>query len=179
MVAPPRAAVLGAHVVGDDLELGHRVRRRLHHLVREALVAGAVGVVVDAVEQVVVEGAAQAVDVERALARRWTRCRCRGRTGARRWSAATSAEYSRPFSGSATACSCVITWPRWLESVSSALTSAVTIDRLGDRCPARARGRRAGARRRSTLTWSTSAVAKPLELGASPCSVPMRTVKNS
>ena len=68
-----RAAVLGAHVVGDDLELADRVRRRLHHLVREALVARAVGVVVDAVDQEVVEGAAQAVDVERALARRVAR----------------------------------------------------------------------------------------------------------
>ena len=65
-----RASVLGAHVVGDDLELADRVRRRLHHLVREALVAGAVGVVVDAVDQEVVEGRAQAVDVERAFARR-------------------------------------------------------------------------------------------------------------
>ena len=65
-----RAPVFGAHVVGDDLELGDRVRRRLHHLVREALVAGAVGVVVDAVDQEVVERAAQAVDVERAFARR-------------------------------------------------------------------------------------------------------------
>ncbi len=63
------APVLGAHVVGDDLELGHGVGRGLHHLVREALVRGAVGVVVDAVEQEVVEGRAQAVDVERPLAR--------------------------------------------------------------------------------------------------------------
>ena len=68
IVAPAGAAVLGAHVVGDDLELLHRVRRRLHHLVREALVARAVGVVVDAVDQEVVERRAQAVDVERALA---------------------------------------------------------------------------------------------------------------
>ena len=64
------AAVFGAHVVGDDLELADRVGRRLHDLVREALVAGAVGVVVDAVDQEVVERAAQAVDVERPLARR-------------------------------------------------------------------------------------------------------------
>ena len=65
-----RAAVLGALVVRDDAELADRVGRRLHHLVREALVAGAVGVVVDAVDQEVVERAAQAVDVERAFARR-------------------------------------------------------------------------------------------------------------
>ena len=64
------APVLGALVVGDDAELADRVGRRLHHLVREALVAGAVGVVVDAVDQEVVERAAQAVDVERAFARR-------------------------------------------------------------------------------------------------------------
>ena len=64
------APVFGAHVVGDHLELGHGVGRRLHHLVREALVRRAVGVVVDAVEQEIVEGRAQAVDVERPLARR-------------------------------------------------------------------------------------------------------------
>jgi hypothetical protein len=57
-------AVLGAHVVGDDLELADRVRRGLHHLVREALVARAVGVVVDAIDQEVVEHAAEAVDVQ-------------------------------------------------------------------------------------------------------------------
>ena len=64
------AAVLRAHVIGDDFELGDGVGRRLHHLVRESLVARAVGVVVDAVDQEVVEGAAEAVHVERAFARR-------------------------------------------------------------------------------------------------------------
>ena len=95
-----RAAVLGAHVVGDDLELADRVGRRLHHLVREALVARAVGVVVDAVDQEVVEGAAQAVDVERAFARRarllLLSADCRTPVVS-----SASAEYSRPFSGSA------------------------------------------------------------------------------
>ena len=57
------AAVLGALVVGDDLELGDGVRRDGDDLVVEALVAFAVGVVVDAVEQEVVEHAALAVDV--------------------------------------------------------------------------------------------------------------------
>ena len=65
-----RASVLGALIVGDEAELRHRVGRRLHHLVREPLVARAVGVVVDAVDQEVVERAAEAVDVERAFARR-------------------------------------------------------------------------------------------------------------
>ena len=64
------AAVLGAHVVGDDPEFADRVGRRLHHLVGEALVARAVRVVVDAVDEEVIEHAAQAVDVERAFARR-------------------------------------------------------------------------------------------------------------
>ena len=67
-----RPSVLRAHVVGDDFELGHRVGRGLHHLVAEALVARAVGVVVDAVDEEVVERAAQAVDVEAPLARRET-----------------------------------------------------------------------------------------------------------
>ena len=39
---------------------------------------------------------------------------------------ATSAEYSRPFSGSSTACRREIAWPRSLLSVSSRLTSPVT-----------------------------------------------------
>ena len=65
-----RAAVFRAHVVGDDFELGDGVGRRLHHLVRESLIARAVGVVVDAVDQEVIEGAAEAVHVERAFARR-------------------------------------------------------------------------------------------------------------
>ncbi len=58
------AAELGAEVVGLHLELLDRVGRHLHELVREALVAGAVGVVVHAVEDEAVDGAAEAVDVE-------------------------------------------------------------------------------------------------------------------
>jgi hypothetical protein len=57
------APVLRALVVGHHLELRDRVRRRLDNLVVEALVALAVGVVVHAVEQVVVEHAALAVHV--------------------------------------------------------------------------------------------------------------------
>jgi hypothetical protein len=38
----------------------------------------------------------------------------------------TSDEYSRPLSGSSVACWLEITWLRWLESVSSRLTSLVT-----------------------------------------------------
>ena len=57
------AAVLGAFVVGDDLELGDGVGRDGDDLVVEALVALAIGVVVHAVEQEVVEHAALAVDV--------------------------------------------------------------------------------------------------------------------
>ncbi len=67
------ASVLRAQVVGDDLELADGVGRRLHDLVREPLVAGAVGVVVDAVDQEVVERAPKAVDVQRALTRRIAR----------------------------------------------------------------------------------------------------------
>src|SRR5581483_5595742 len=64
-----RAPVLGAEVVGLDLELLQRVGRGLHDLVREALVASAVKVVVNAVKHEVVERAAQAVDVEAGVAR--------------------------------------------------------------------------------------------------------------
>ena len=63
------APVFGAEVVGLHLELLDRIGRHLHDLVREALVAGAVGVVVDAVENEAVDRAAQAVDVERRVAR--------------------------------------------------------------------------------------------------------------
>ncbi len=58
--------------------------RRLHHLVRKALVAGAVGVVVDAIDQEVIEGRAQAIDVERAFARREAAGVQRGQADARR-----------------------------------------------------------------------------------------------
>ena len=64
------APVFGAVVAGDDFEFGDRVRRRLHQLRRIALVAGAVGVVVQAVQQKIVIRAAHAVHVEGALARR-------------------------------------------------------------------------------------------------------------
>ncbi len=63
-----RVVVLGAVVVGFDFELLNGVGAGLHHLVGEALVAGAVGVVVDAVEHEVVEFAALAVDVVRSVA---------------------------------------------------------------------------------------------------------------
>ena len=61
-------AVLGGEVVGLDFEFLHGVRGDLGDLVGEALVAGAVGIVVDAVELEIVEGTGQAVDVEGAFA---------------------------------------------------------------------------------------------------------------
>ena len=64
------APVFGAVVAGDHFELGKRVRRRLHQLGGIALVAGPVGIVVQAVQQKVVIGAAHAVYVEGAFARR-------------------------------------------------------------------------------------------------------------
>ncbi len=57
------AAILRAFVVGNHLELGDGVRRGLDDLVVEALIALAVGIVVHAVQQIVVEHAALAVDV--------------------------------------------------------------------------------------------------------------------
>ena len=59
------AAILRALVVGYDLELRDGVGRNGDDLVVEALVALAIGVVVQAVEQEVVEHAALAVDVIR------------------------------------------------------------------------------------------------------------------
>ncbi len=66
--AAAHAAILGAEVAGDDFELGEGVGRRLHDLTGVVLVAGSVRVVVQAIEQEVVIGAAHAVDVERAFA---------------------------------------------------------------------------------------------------------------
>ena len=63
-----RPTVLRALVVRHHVELRHRIRRDGDDLVVESLVALAVGVVVHAVEQIVVEHAALAVDVVRALA---------------------------------------------------------------------------------------------------------------
>jgi hypothetical protein len=64
------AAVLGAHVVGDDAELGDGVGRGLDDLVGEALVGGAEVVVVEAVEEEIVRGAAEAIDAEGGFALR-------------------------------------------------------------------------------------------------------------
>ena len=58
-----RAAKLSALVIGDHLELGHGVGWDGDNLVVEALVALAVSVVVETVEQEIVEHAAFAVDV--------------------------------------------------------------------------------------------------------------------
>ena len=62
-------SVLGAFIVRDDLHFRQRIGRWLHHLVRLTLVAGGVGVVVEAVQHEIVHRAPQAVDVERAFAR--------------------------------------------------------------------------------------------------------------
>ena len=62
------AAELGGVGVDDEPELGDGVGRGLDGLIREALVGGAVEVVVDAVEQEVVPDRAEAVDVIGAFA---------------------------------------------------------------------------------------------------------------
>ena len=59
-----RAPVFGAEVVRLDFEFLNCVRRGLHDLIREALIAGAVGVVVHAVNDEVIERTAQSVDIE-------------------------------------------------------------------------------------------------------------------
>src|ERR1700678_4384209 len=62
------AAILCAVVVGFDAELGDGIGGGRNGLVGEALVRGAVGVVVETVEQEVVEFAALAIDVEGGIA---------------------------------------------------------------------------------------------------------------
>ena len=62
------APVLRALVVGDHAELRNRVRRDRDDLIVEALVRLAVGVVVHAVQQEIIEDRTLAVDVVRALA---------------------------------------------------------------------------------------------------------------
>lgn len=66
-------AILCAVVVGDHFKFRDGVGRRLLYLIREALVAGSVGIVVDAFEQVVVVGAAKTIHDEGTFAagRRW------------------------------------------------------------------------------------------------------------
>src|SRR5262249_7825117 len=63
-----RSAIFGGIIVGFNFELGKCIRVWLNNLVGETLIAGAVGVVVDAIEQEVVEFAAAAVDVIRSVA---------------------------------------------------------------------------------------------------------------
>ena len=65
---PTRPAELGRIGVHHHSELRHRIRRRLHGLVGEALVGGAVEIVVHAVEDEVVKHTAQAIHVVGALA---------------------------------------------------------------------------------------------------------------
>ncbi len=61
------APVLGAVVIGLHLELCQGIGIRLDHLVGKALIAGAIRVVIDTVEQKVIQLAALAVDVERSV----------------------------------------------------------------------------------------------------------------
>jgi hypothetical protein len=61
-------AILGGVVVGLDAELADGVRRRGNGLVGKSLVRCAVGIVVDAVEQKIVELTAFAVHIERGIA---------------------------------------------------------------------------------------------------------------
>jgi len=71
------------------------------------------------------------------------------------------AEYSREMSGSARICSPLITWPRWLVSVSTSGCVAVT-STFSDTWPT---GIFKSTRSRAptcTCTWSTRATAKPV-----------------
>ena len=65
-----RTSVLGAVVISNYLKLGNRVRRRLRHLVRKSLIAGAISIVIDAVHQKVIVSASQSIDREGSLPRR-------------------------------------------------------------------------------------------------------------
>lgn len=66
---PAGAAILGRVIVGDHLELRHRIGRQLHHLVRKALVRSAIRVVVHSVDDEVVQRRSQTVYVKRRVAR--------------------------------------------------------------------------------------------------------------
>ena len=59
--------ILSAEVARYDFEFGDRVRRGLRDLVREALIAGRIGIVIQAIHKEVVVGAPHPVRVERAL----------------------------------------------------------------------------------------------------------------
>ena len=120
-----------------DLEIGDRVRRRLHHRF-ESHGCWCRSVVVDAVDQEVVGDAAQAVDVERAFAR--------GVPGRQRRAgqltpvlSSASAEYSREISGRARICSPLITcragWCRSRPAAARVTSTFPTADRAtsGDR----------------------------------------------
>ena len=61
------AAVFSAVVIGYDLELGDGVGRRLGNLIRIALIAGRVSIIIDAVQHEVVISAAKAVGIEGAF----------------------------------------------------------------------------------------------------------------
>ena len=127
------AAVLRALVVGDDLELRDGVGRNGDDLVVEALVALAVGVVVHAVEQEVVEHAALAVDVVGAGAHEAVD----GAGGRGRGGLADAGDQAEQVGVVAAderkrgALISVMVWPRWLESVSicsaTSLTSTVVV----------------------------------------------------
>ena len=88
-----------------------------------------------------------------------------------------SDEYSRPFSGSSTACRPVMSWPRWLESVSSTCTAPTTCTVSLTWPGARARSTRCRAPT-FTETLSATAVEKPCN-SAVTLYRPIRTVMNS
>jgi len=119
------AAVLCAVVVGLNAKLGDSVGRGRNGLIGEALVGGAVGVVVETVEKKVVEFAALTVDVEGGVAAAVRRVlkdvwRTPGTSAAR-------SAYARPFSGRFSTSRVPITWPRSLLSVSSRAAAASTV----------------------------------------------------
>jgi hypothetical protein len=61
------ASILGAVVIGSHFKLRQGIRIGLNDLVRKALVAGAVGIVIDTIRQKIIQFAALSVNVERGI----------------------------------------------------------------------------------------------------------------
>ena len=63
-----RPAILRRKVIRLHLKFLHRIRRKLHHLIRETLIRCAIGVIIYAIHHEVIQRAPQAVHIKRRIA---------------------------------------------------------------------------------------------------------------